>query len=232
MKPTKGSDVTQEGEAVKRMKTIKTISLLLFLSLWAVGVNAQRVGPGPLLNENYQNTWSIGAGLNIVNDSGYTFANPSENLNFSVPFYVSAEYYLNNQFSFMAMLSSNKYKEGKVYNKGYIVGDEVNYFSADLNTKFSFREILNSYQFDPYVFLGFGYTSLSEFTTVQKEYPFNVIEHTATGRLTINAGLGFNVWITQNWGVNLNIAGKWGANTAVDKNNHKQYSLGAVYILN
>ena len=213
------------------MKFIKSISLLLFISCWAVSLNAQRVGPRAQINEYHQNDWSFGAGFNIVNDSGYEFADFSENLNFSVPFYVSAEYYLNNKFSFMGMLSTNKLKEGKVYNEAYIVDGDVSYFSADLNTKFSFRDILNSYAFDPYVFIGFGYTSHGSFKTVQKEYPYGSGEVPATGRLTINGGLGFNVWISQNWGVNLNLAGKWGANGGSDKNNHKQYSLGAVYLL-
>ena len=194
-------------------------------------MNAQRVGPRAQINEYHQNDWSFGAGFNIVNDSGETFGNLSDNLNFSVPFYVSAEYYLNNKFSFMAMLSTNKYKEGKLVENGYIVGGDASYFSADLNAKFSFRDILNSYAFDPYVFLGFGYNSIGSFTTVRKEYPYEIQEFESGGRLMINGGLGFNVWISQNWGVNLNLAGKWYASGSKGTNNHKQYSLGAVYLL-
>ena len=124
------------------MKFIKSISLLLFLSCWAVSMNAQRVGPSSQINDNHQNDWSFGAGFNIVDDSGVTFggiANVWDNWNFSRPFYVSAEYYLNNKFSFMAMLSTNRYKEGKRVDNGYIIeGSEANYFAADLNAKFSF----------------------------------------------------------------------------------------------
>jgi hypothetical protein len=75
------------------MKFIKSISLLLFLSFCAVGVNAQKVGPRAQINENHQNDWSFGAGFNIVDDSGVLFGDFSENWNFSTPFYVSAEYY-------------------------------------------------------------------------------------------------------------------------------------------
>ena len=139
-----------------KMKIMKSISLLLFLSFWAVGVNAQRYSTTPRMN--YEKNWSFGAGFNIVDDSGEKFGgitDPSENLNFSMPFYVSAEYYLNNKFSFMGMLSTNKYKEGKVYMKGEIVNGDASYFAADLNAKFSFRDILSSSAFDPFVFIGF-----------------------------------------------------------------------------
>ena len=64
------------------MKFIKSISLLLFLSCWAVSMNAQRVGPRAQINENYQNDWSFGAGFNIVDDSGKQIggiSDPSEN---------------------------------------------------------------------------------------------------------------------------------------------------------
>ncbi|WKK66458.1 hypothetical protein [Lutimonas zeaxanthinifaciens] len=215
------------------MKTIKSISLLLLLSFWAVGIQAQDVGPQ--VNENYEKNWSFGAGFNVVDDSGLVIggiADPSENWNFSMPFYISAEYYLNNQFSFMAMISTNKYLEGKVYNKGYIVGGDANYFSFDVNAKFSFRDIMKSYQFDPYVFLGFGYNSIGEFTYVLKEFPYDSLEHPAAGNLTVNGGLGFNYWFSPTWGMNLNLAAKWDANRQDGWNNHKQYSIGAVYFLN
>jgi len=215
------------------MKTIKTISLLLFLSLWAVGMNAQKVGAQ--VNENYEKNWSFGAGFNVVDDSGMVIggiSNPSENWNFSMPFYISAEYYLNNEFSFMAMISTNKYLEGKVYNEGYIVDGDASYFSFDVNAKFSFRDIMQSYKFDPYVFLGLGYNSIGEFNRIDKEYPFGKTEFPAIGRLTINTGLGFNYWFSQTWGMNLNLAAKLGANGNEDHNNHKQYSLGVVYFLN
>ncbi|MDN3641802.1 hypothetical protein QWY87_03765 [Lutimonas halocynthiae] len=215
------------------MKIIKSISLLLFLSFWAVGVNAQKVGAQ--FNENYEKNWSFGAGFNVVDDSGEVIggiSNPSENWNFSMPFYLSAEYYLNNEFSFIAMISTNKYQEGKVYNKAYIVDGDASYFSADLNAKFSFRDIMRSYKFDPYVFLGFGYNSIGEFKAVKKDFPYDIYESPAIGRLTINTGLGFNYWFSQTWGMNLNLAAKLGANGNEEHNNHKQFSLGAVYFLN
>ena len=210
---------------------MKLVSLLLFLSFWAVGLNAQSYSRSP--RENYENNWSFGAGFNIVDDSGKVLggiANISENWNFSQPFYVSAEYYLNNNFSFMAMLSTNKYLEGKVYNYAYIVDGDANYFSADLNAKFSFRDIMQTYKFDPYVFLGFGYNSIGSMKTKSKIYPYSSGEVEAASRLTINGGIGFNYWLSKTWGLNLNLAGKW--NATGTSNNHKQYSLGAVYFLN
>ena len=168
-------------------------------------------------------------------------ADVSENWMISIPFYISAEFYLNNSFSFCATLSTNKYSEGKVYQNGYVIDGDANYFSTDLAAKFSFRDIMRSYKFDPYVFIGIGYQNIGEFSTIKKEYPYDIRIHESFNGMSANMGLGFNYWFSQTWGMNVNLMAKWGlsestfttdGNVSSIYNNHKQYNIGVLYFLN
>lgn len=235
----------------------KIASLLVFICLGINFVNAQLGGTqwrtGEQFNEVYDHNWSIGAGVNIVEDGNKVIGgiiDPGKYWNFSRPFYVNAEYYLNNKFSFNAMISMNQYNEGKHIDHVYILeGHEASYFAVDLAAKYYFRDLIKTYMFDPYVFAGFGFTNIGNY----KGEPVNEYNLTypdkievdadgnfvvpAIGRMTINAGIGFNFWFSQNWGLNLNLAGKWGIATGdQDKggnkiSNQKQYALGVVYFL-
>jgi len=207
------------------------------------------------VREVYNKNWTIGAGLNIVDDSGSSstgISDPSENWNFSRPFYLSTEFYLNNKFSFMSMLFFNQYTEGKnIDDTIYIIeGHEASYFAFDVNTKYYFRDLLKSYHFDPYIFLGVGYTNIGEYKGepidpgnlsfpdyVEVDEDGNMIVP-SIGRLTLNAGLGLNYWFSDTWGLNLNLAAKLGiGNSEYDSgtpngiSNQFQYSLGALYML-
>lgn len=218
------------------MKNAFFLSTLLFMVLFPsvkaqTGVNFQNMA-----RENYEKNWSFGAGINVVDDSGEGLGgirNPNLYWNFSRPFYVSAEYYLNNEFSFMAMFSLNAYKEGKQIDNAIVMdGEEAGYFAADLMAKYSFRDVLQTYKFDPYFTAGFGLSSFGAFMAEFTEYGETTIRDIkSTTDFTINAGFGFNYWISNTWGLNMNLMGKW--NTGNDfKSNVKQYSLGAVYFLN
>jgi len=167
------------------------------------------------------------------------------------PLALNAEYYLNNKFSFNAMFTMNKFKEGKnIDDLAHIIkGHEANYFAFDLATKLYLRDWLKTYKFDPYVFAGFGYTSIGAYKAKPIDYitPRDYVELDedgnfvvpSIGRLTVNAGLGFNVWFSQTWGLNFNLAGKWGmgngdydAGSPLGTSNQTQTSLGVIYFLN
>ena len=51
-------------------------------------------------------------------------------------------------------------------------------------------------------------------------------------RTSGNFGLGFNIWFSQNWGANLNMAGKVGVDKSDWQTAQKQYALGLIYLLN
>ena len=229
------------------MNTKKTILFFAFLGLWISTVNAQsdtEWRSGKQVNDNYDHNWSFGAGFNIVEDSGTKggLANPADRWNISQPLALNAEYYLNNYISFNAMFTMNKYKEGKIVDHAYIIeGHEASYMAFDLAAKLYFRDWIKTYKFDPYIFAGFGFTNIGEYQAIKvDEYApdYGVFEVPSIGRMTVNTGLGFNVWFSQTWGLNLNIAGKWGIATSEHEigpnsiSSQFQTALGVIYFLN
>jgi len=213
------------------MNTNRTLLVFMVVCLWIEVFYAQQPTQSiDSVQNSYENAWGFGAGVNVVDDSGELIggiANPSENWMFSMPFYVGAEYYIKNEFSVSAMFSTNKYTEGKVYNGMYILGEGANYRAVDLAVKFSFRKILESSSFDPYGFIGLGYSSIGAMEVADKDNSNNVIQIPSSNRINYNVGLGINYWVSANWGVNLNLVAKLGLN----KGNHKQYTFGLVYLL-
>lgn len=253
----------------------RTILILIVVSIWVSSVNAQSIeeknsdtiqsvdeknskktkSKNRKINDSYDGNWSIGVGVNVVDDSGKKFKdfNTSENWNFSMPLTVNVEYYNNNILSFAIMLSFNEYVAGKnIDDTGFIIKDfEASYMAVDFATKFYLRDFFHTSKFDPYGFLGFGYTKIGAY----KSDPFenNILrddlDHIAIdengyldipdiGRITINGGIGFNFWFSRIWGVNFNMAGKFGIGTSENKrgpnsvSNQMQYSLGTHFLLN
>jgi outer membrane protein W len=176
---------------------------------------------------DHDNNWGFGIGLNIVDDSGTGFSelfNISDNWNFGTPAVLSATYYLNNKFSLSSSFSFNKYKEGKVIDGGSVLsGSEARYFAVDFSVNYSFRDLFNTNAFAPYVFVGAGYTKISEYET---NISSGIIPD--QGRMTANIGLGVNYWLSENWGLNMNVADKFGL--ADDATNQFQYGFGINYL--
>ena len=230
------------------------------MSLWITSVFAQSKG-NKRVNSSTGN-WSFGAGINIIDDSGTKgkdFFNTSENWNMTSPFTVSIEYYINNQFSLIAMGSMNKYVEGKnIDDTGLILKDfEADYLAVDLASRFYFGDLFTNYAFDPYLFLGFGYTTIGAY----KSEPFPIdlpvdldvppdsnifdlptdengnYDIPEIGRITINGGVGFNYWFAETFGLNFNFATKVGMASGEFKtgpnmvSNQVQFSLGVIYFL-
>ncbi len=230
------------------MNTKKTLLIIAVLGFFISNIHAQsdtEWRSGKPVNDTYDHNWSFSAGINIVEDGNEIFGgftNPNEYWNFSRPIYVNAEYYLNNKFSFNAMVSLNQYKAGKHIDHLYIVeGQEASYFAFDLATKLYFRDWIKTYKFDPYISAGFGFTNIGAYQGVPvDEYApdqsIRTIE--SIGRPTANAGIGFNIWFSQTWGFNLNMTGKFGIATGdYEKGGNKisnqlQYAMGVVYFIN
>ena len=206
----------------------KLATSILFSLLCVHFLSAQ--GWSDRTSSQYDNDWSIGFGINGINDSGTSaedLFNASDNWNFGNPFYVSAENYINNQFSIGAILSFNKIKEGKKIDGETILegANEAGYAALDLAVKYSFRDLLKLKAFEPYVFAGLGVTYIGDYQTEE-----NIEIKEAKSRMTINTGLGANYWFSSNWGINLNIAGKIGIGPNIS--NQLQASLGVLYRLN
>lgn len=207
------------------------------------------------INEGYDGNWSIGIGVNALDDSGKQFSdfNINEYWNFSMPFTFSVEYFNNGMFSFALMASYNEYVAGKnIDDTGLIIeGFEADYLAVDFSTKFYTRDFFHASRMDPYLFLGFGYTNISAYKL--EPFPENDmredLDHISIdedgnydipdiGRLTGNGGLGFNYWFSHNLAFNLNIAWKIGIpigdyeSGPNSVSNQIQYSFGILYLFN
>ena len=206
------------------------------------------------INEYYDGNWSIGVGINIVDDAGKKFKglDINEDWNTSLPISVTIEYFHNVFVSYGITASINKYIAGKnIDNTGYIIeGFEASYLAVDFSTKFYFRDFIHTSRMDPYLFLGFGYTKIGAY----KANPFDILMHDDLdditfdedgnydipdiGRFTVNGGWGFNIWFSRIWAFNFNMAWKIGIENGDHRrrsnsvSNQMQYSVGTIFLLN
>jgi len=207
------------------------------------------------INESYDGNWSIGVGINIVDDSGKKFSglDINEDWNTSLPISVKVEYFHNVFVSFELAASMNEYIAGKnIDNTGYIIeGYEASYLAFDFSTKLYSRDFFQPSKMDLYIFLGFGYTQIGAYKL--KPFEDNILRDDLDhinidedgnydipdiGRLTGNGGLGFNYWFSRHWAFNLNIAWKFGIpngeyKTGPNSVSHQiQYCIGTLFLFN
>ena len=214
---------------------MKKISYILLLTLISINIlsaqkwNDRKENNRKNLQEN--NRWILGFGVNGLNNSGDVTKNltKADNWTFAkIPFYLSAEVILDEQFSLASILSLNYFTEGKIFESETIFGKEeggndAGYLAFDMNVKYSFSKLLDSNAFEPYLFMGVGVSHFGDYYT--QENPAELIEDISI--FTFNAGFGMNYWFSSNWGVNLNATGKWGI--AATSTNHLQSSIGVLY---
>ncbi len=202
----------------------------------------KRVQTGPSFDKN----WSIGLGVNVVDDSGEGLYIGDE-WNVSIPLALSVEYYMNTKFSINALFSINKYKEGKKIDGNFVTeGYEASYFAGDLALKFYLREWFRTPVLDPYIFVGGGYTSIGDYRATPGNRGFNPdtddLDENGNlivpqiGRFTFNTGFGMNIWISNNWGITGAATGKWGFKSgdyergSNSVSNQIQYTMGILYL--
>jgi OOP family OmpA-OmpF porin len=185
------------------MKQLKLVMLALFSLATLSNVNAQ--------DEN--NPWVIGFGLNTVDFYGSDdfsqqindlIGNSDWNVLPSIS-KISAEKYLADGFSLQVAGSINKIESMITEN-----ASDFFYFAIDLNVKYDVNNLIGETAwFDPYVYLGGGYTSLDN-----------------SGEAMLSGGLGFNTWLNENIGLNFQTGTKKGFTSKVKS--HYQTSVGFV----
>ena len=214
---------------------MKKISYILLLTLISINIlsaqkwNDRKENNRKNLQEN--NRWILGFGVNGLKNSDDVTKNltKADNWTFAkIPFYLSAEVILDDQFSLASILSLNYFKDGKLMNGEKILGkdkggNDAGYLAFDMNVKYSFSKLLDSNAFEPYLFTGVGVSHFGDYYT--QENPAELIEDISI--FTFNAGFGMNYWFSSNWGVNLNATGKWGITAT--STNHLQSSIGVLY---
>ncbi len=157
----------------------------------------------------------IGLGYNIVDDSGNVldefFDINAEWNAVAFPSRVSIGRYFKSGIGLEAIATYNKYRVGKTVD-GVINMQESDYFGFDSRVTYDVNKLIGQTAwFDPYIGAGLGYTEANNIS-----------------RGTYNAILGFRVWFSDRWGLDLNSTGKWAMG---DKgaSNHIQHGAGVVY---
>jgi len=185
------------------MKQLKLAVMALF-AFAAVNVSAQ----------DSDNPWAVGFGVNAVDvripsdfgDYAKDYIGTSDwNILPSIS-RVTVDRYLNDGFTLQLAGSLNKIETFRTEDDM----DEL-YWAIDANVKYDLNNLVgNTGWWDPYVYVGGGYTSLAD-----------------EGEGMLNAGAGFNFWFNDNLGLNLQTGGK---KEFADKvRDHFQHSIGLVF---
>ena len=186
------------------MKQIKLAVIALFTFATLGTVNAQ----------DSDNPWAVGFGVNAVD-----VRIPSEFSDYAKDYVGTSDWnvlpsisritvgkYLNDGFTLELAGSINKIETFASENDM----DEL-YWAIDANVKYDLNNLVGETSwFDPYVYLGGGYTSLAD-----------------QGEGMLNAGFGFNTWFNDNLGLNFQTGGKKEFSDNVQ--DHFQHSVGLVF---
>lgn len=163
--------------------------------------------------------WTFGLSGHVVDDDGNPFKNlfnVNKSWNFlSYPVRLTVDGYYQAGFSFQAEFAYTQYKVGKLINNE-VNGKTGTFFSSDVHVKYDLNEVFGPTNwFDPYVAGGYGFTLRS------------VAKKPMTA--TFNMGLGFNIWVYENLGFNLQSMAKFAMIEGTS--NYLHHSVGIVYKL-
>ena len=184
---------------------MKNLSRLFFAMLLLLSFNAKA--------QDSNNPWAIGIGVNAVDfyptgedaplgDYFDKFFNYGDHYNVLPSLStISVSRYLSDGFTFSATGSINK-----IENFGDADVNDLTYYGVDGTIKYNF---LKSTTFDPYLGVGGGYTWVDEI-----------------GAGTLNGTLGFNVWFSENVGLNIQTSYKHAFEDYLAS--HFQHSAGIV----
>lgn len=241
------------------MKDSKVVHIFIFLALLAGKLYAQELeknsnfagnyggkgskGKWALFSKKMQGTpWVIGHGWNIVHDdAGKWFKNlfnTDKAWNMTpYPLRLTCEKWLYSNkdssgkargWSIEFMGAYNRYGTGNYLvdrENPILVPMQYKLFSFDLHAKYNFNKLLDLNKlmgakkeiFQPYGTFGLGYT----YRTLPA-HPNTV---------SLNVGLGFNMWIYKGWGVQIQGLAKFGLKDRFPNSgsNYLQHSIGVVY---
>ncbi|WP_233131763.1 OmpA family protein [Robiginitalea sediminis] len=190
--------------------------LLLWLSVTlAFSMRAQETLPEFTKQDSVASSyWLLGLGVNAVDDSGQTlsyFPDFGNHLNMvPYPSRISAGRYFKSGLGLELIGSYNRYKEGNLID-GVIITEDIPYWAIDTRLSYDLNKLVgHTGFFDPYLGAGIGYTDANN-----------------VGRGTYNAVVGFRIWLSDDWGLDLNSSGKWSFGD--EASNHMQHAAGVVY---
>lgn len=162
--------------------------------------------------------WTVGIGVNIVDNDGFRFDKPFDtgNWNFKNPLSVNVERKWRDFFSTNLAITLNKLTKDNKQNNGFIT-ESSNLFAIDLTGRFIFDQYIwdQNPRIDPfegYVLAGFGYTSVL-----------------STDSFMFDLGLGFNFWLYEDIGLRIQTMGKFGFNDYQYLKNYIQHTAEFIF---
>ncbi len=230
------------------MKRTVLALLLISLTLWVGNYNAQSTKKRSQFIEKIRFTpWVVGHGWNVVHDdAGKWFKNlfkANEVWNATpYPLRFSCEKWLYSKddntgscrgWSVEFMGAYNRYGIGNYLSntntdKPGLVTTSYKLISLDLHAKYNFNKLVDLNKlmgakkeiFQPYGTFGFGYT--------YRTLPAHI------NTINLNVGLGFNVWVYKDIGLQIQSLAKFGLNDRFPNSgsNYLQHSVGIVYQIN
>lgn len=158
-------------------------------------------------------SWIVGLGINIVEDTGDAFSDfgTIKNQWNIVPFpsRINAGRYFRSGLGLELIGTYNQYQEGNLV-EGMILEEDMPYWAIDSRLSYDLNKLVGETGFfDPYLGVGLGYTDAME-----------------QGRGTFNGTIGFRLWLNKKWGVDLNSTGKWSLSD--NATNHLQHGASVV----
>lgn len=218
------------------MKNLSRLILTGLLFLVIGSVNAQ----------DQNNPWQITIGTNAVDPLGIDQQVGNEDVSFSKLYNVAGEWsigptpsvisigkYLDDNFSFVVTGSSNKITKwnSNLHSPGIdfelssedaVKVEELMYYGLDGMVKYSFSELLNTNNFEPFVGFGGGYTWMEQPENTGDAYESST---DLEGLATLNLTVGVSYWINDLVG----ITAQSGLKNSFDETvlvDHFQHSLG------
>ena len=197
-------------------KKIEMYKKMIFLAL--LGLSLKGFSQGAAIYNN--NPWIVGFGLSAIDDSGSKlgdFFKFNKSYHFSLPFKASVEKRFKDDFGWQANLSTNIFKEGKIYNEG-VLEEDISFFAIDIMAKYYATNLfMNKYRafFEGYGTVGIG----------RSFYDWK-------GGNTINIGGGLNFYIINNVRFFAQALAKISTTNSNLATNYFQYDFGFIYRLN
>lgn len=166
------------------------------------------------------NPWVLGAGINIIDDSGTGLSgkfNFTENYNYSAPISVSLEKRYHDDYGIALMFSHNRFLEGKRVN-ALILDEEISFYAIDANFKYY---ISNNWQY-AYRAMYEGYLTTGGGISVYEGERATIV----------NAGLGINIYLSERIRLNLQgLAKFYPGSQNLLASNYFQYNIGLIFRL-
>lgn len=175
---------------------------------------------------NQRMGFSVKAGANLVDSNGgwepFGFLTSFEEQAFSRPFELGLEYRFSRLFAVGVDGSINKWKKDEGVIDHILLGKDMNYFAVDGKFKLFLDEAIGVFKdwdwLDIYLDGGLGYFAINADEAVKKD-----------GAVSFNAGVGANVWLTDNIGVYIDGTSKFRNKYTTPLTNHFQYAAGVMY---